>query len=124
MNIRHIGVIGAGISGLVTAKTLIEAGYEVTVFEKQKGLGGVWEKSRSYVGQGTQNTKDTYHFTDYPIPISYPEWPTAKQMESYLMNPLSVSDYGVFCINPRKGGLRVLCLRGGKFRQVTVNTSL
>jgi hypothetical protein len=34
------------------------------------------------------------------------------------------SQYGVFCINPRKGGLRVLRLRGGKFRQVTVNTSL
>lgn len=48
MEIKQICVIGAGISGLVTAKTFIEEGYDVTVFEKQKGLGGVWEKSRTY----------------------------------------------------------------------------
>ncbi|WP_238846317.1 FAD-dependent oxidoreductase [Nostoc edaphicum] len=39
MEIKQICVIGAGISGLVTAKTFIEEGYDVTVFEKQKGLG-------------------------------------------------------------------------------------
>jgi cation diffusion facilitator CzcD-associated flavoprotein CzcO len=46
MVIKHICVIGAGISGLVAAKTFTEAGFEVIVFEKQKGIGGVWEASR------------------------------------------------------------------------------
>ncbi|MHC5822506.1 MAG: flavin-containing monooxygenase, partial [Nostoc sp.] len=84
MEIKHICVIGAGISGLVTTKTFIEEGYDVTVFEKQKGLGGVWEKSRSYPGLTTQNTGDTYSFSDYPMPASYPEWPTAEDMQNYL----------------------------------------
>ncbi len=41
MTIQHICIIGAGISGLVTAKTFIEEGYTVTIFEKQKKVGGV-----------------------------------------------------------------------------------
>jgi len=84
MDIRHICVIGAGISGLVTAKVFTEEGYDVTVFEKKQGLGGVWEKSRSYPGLTTQNTGDTYCFSDYPMPASYPDWPTAEQMRDYL----------------------------------------
>ncbi len=84
MTIQHICIIGAGISGLVAAKTFIEEGYKVTVFEKQKGLGGVWEKSRTYIGLTTQNPRDTYAFSDYPMPSSYPEWPTAEQVRDYL----------------------------------------
>lgn len=84
MTIQHICIIGAGISGLVAAKTFIEEGYKVTVFEKQQRLGGVWEVSRTYVGLTTQNPRDTYAFSDYPMPASYPEWPTAEQMRNYL----------------------------------------
>ncbi|GAX35231.1 flavin-containing monooxygenase [Nodularia sp. NIES-3585] len=91
--IHHICIIGAGISGLVAAKTLMEEGYEVTVFEKQKGLGGVWESSRTYVGLTTQNPRDTYAFTDYPMPASYPEWPNAEQMQNYLKS--YAQDFGI-----------------------------
>jgi dimethylaniline monooxygenase (N-oxide forming) len=84
MKIHKICVIGAGISGLTTAKIFIEEGYDVTIFEKQSGLGGVWEKSRTYPKLTTQNTKDTYCFSDYPMPESFAEFPTAKQMREYL----------------------------------------
>ncbi|MDZ8051630.1 MAG: flavin-containing monooxygenase [Aulosira sp. ZfuVER01] len=84
MNIQRIGVIGAGLSGLVAAKTFLEEGYEVTVFEKQKGLGGVWEKSRSYPGVTTQSPRDMYAFSDYPMPAFYPEAPTGEQVRNYL----------------------------------------
>jgi dimethylaniline monooxygenase (N-oxide forming) len=93
MNMR-ICVIGAGISGLVSAKTFLESGYEVTVFEKQKGLGGVWEKSRTYPGLTTQNTRDTYCFSDYPMPESYPEFPTAQNIRDYLHS--YATHFGVF----------------------------
>ncbi|WP_017318691.1 flavin-containing monooxygenase [Mastigocladopsis repens] len=86
MTVKQICVIGAGISGLVAAKTFIEEGYDVTVFEKQKGLGGVWEKSRTYPELTAQNPRDTYAFSDYPMPASYPEWPTAEQMWNYLQS--------------------------------------
>ncbi len=84
MRIEHICIIGAGVSGLVAAKTFLEEGYTVTVFEKKQGLGGVWEKSRTYPGLTTQNPRDLYAFSDYPMPASYPEWPTGEQVRNYL----------------------------------------
>ncbi|MDB5868305.1 MAG: dependent oxidoreductase [Polaromonas sp.] len=37
---RHIAVVGAGIAGITCARTLVQAGHRVTVFEKSKGAGG------------------------------------------------------------------------------------
>jgi len=82
--VKTIGIIGAGISGLVTAKTCLEYGYSIKVFEKDKELGGVWSSSRRYPGVTTQNTKDTYHFSDFPMPKDYPQWPSGDQMQTYL----------------------------------------
>ncbi|HEU0077783.1 MAG TPA: NAD(P)/FAD-dependent oxidoreductase, partial [Longimicrobiaceae bacterium] len=80
----RIGIVGAGLSGLVTARTLLEEGYEVVVFEKDAEVGGVWARSRRYPGIATQNPRDTYAFSDFPMPASYPEWPTGEQVQAYL----------------------------------------
>lgn len=82
---KHVGIIGAGISGLATAKAFIERGYRVTVLEKGADLGGVWEKSRSYVGVATQTTRDEYAFSDFPMPKDYPLWPSGDQVQAYLI---------------------------------------
>ena len=37
---RHFAVIGAGIAGIACARTLVQAGHQVTVFEKSRGTGG------------------------------------------------------------------------------------
>ncbi|HAL40308.1 MAG TPA: amine oxidase, partial [Polaromonas sp.] len=37
---RHIAVVGAGIAGIACARTLAQAGHQVTVFEKNHGAGG------------------------------------------------------------------------------------
>lgn len=84
MKVKKVCIIGAGISGLVAAKTFIEDGYKVTVFEKQPNIGGVWEHSRTYPELRIQNTRNTYSFTDYPFPADYPEFPTAEHMRNYL----------------------------------------
>jgi dimethylaniline monooxygenase (N-oxide forming) len=81
---KHVGIIGAGISGLATAKAFIEKGYRVTVLEKAAAIGGVWEKSRSYLGVATQTTRDEYAFSDFPMPKDYPLWPSGAQVQAYL----------------------------------------
>ncbi len=86
MTIKKVCVIGAGISGLVAAKTFLEDGFDVTVFEKKPDLGGVWEKSRAYPDVKTQNSRHTYCFTDYPMPEDYPEWPNGEQVRRYLQS--------------------------------------
>jgi predicted NAD/FAD-dependent oxidoreductase len=39
-DLPKVAVIGAGISGLVCARLLVEQGMEVTVIEKSRGVGG------------------------------------------------------------------------------------
>lgn len=40
--VKNIAIIGTGPSGLVTAKYAIEQGFNVTVFEQNDVIGGVW----------------------------------------------------------------------------------
>lgn len=77
-------IIGAGFAGLASAKYLSEFGHDVTVFEKAADVGGVWSASRTYPGVSTQNGKDTYCLSDWPMPKSYPEWPSGPQVQAYL----------------------------------------
>lgn len=79
-----IAVIGAGFAGLASCKHLRDFGHDVTVFEKVGDVGGVWSGSRTYPGITTQNGKDTYHMSDFPMPKDYPEWPTGPQVQAYL----------------------------------------
>jgi renalase len=36
----HVAVVGAGIAGIACARTLVQAGHKVTVFEKSRSTGG------------------------------------------------------------------------------------
>jgi hypothetical protein len=80
----RIGIIGAGVAGLATAKTLLQAGHDVVVLDKTPDVGGVWSATRRYPGLTTQSTKATYGLSDYPMPRDYPEWPTGAQVQEWL----------------------------------------
>ncbi|MEC3915273.1 flavin-containing monooxygenase [Nocardia sp. CDC160] len=80
----RVGVIGAGIAGLVTAKVLRDDGFEVVVFDKEDAPGGVWIEARTYPGLRTNNSRDTYAYTDHPYPESADVFPTAGQVREYL----------------------------------------
>ena len=51
----RIGIIGAGVAGLTTAKTLKQAGHDVVVFDRTPDVGGVWSATRRYPGLTTQS---------------------------------------------------------------------
>ena len=80
------GIIGAGFAGLCTAKIFKQFGHSVTVIEKESDVGGVWSASRRYPGLTTQNPRETYELSDFPMPKSYPEWPNGEQMQAYLQS--------------------------------------
>ena len=84
MSIQTLGIVGAGFAGLSTAKVLKALGYQVQVFEKEPEVGGVWAASRRYPGLTTQNVRSTYALSDYPMPASYPEWPSGEQVQAYM----------------------------------------
>lgn len=77
-------VIGAGIAGLVTAKTLAADGFDVTVYEKESSLGGTWNANRTYPGLRANNSKFTYCYSDHPYPKDAATFPYAEQIRGYL----------------------------------------
>lgn len=79
-----VGIIGAGVSGLVAAKVLQLDGFDVTVFEKEPEVGGVWASSRTYPDLRTNNTRELYEFSDLAYPADADAFPTAEQVRSYL----------------------------------------
>jgi len=80
----RIGIVGAGVAGLATAKTLMQAGHAVVVIEKAPDVGGVWSRTRRYPGLTTQSAKATYGLSDFPLPREYREWPTGEQVQAWL----------------------------------------
>jgi hypothetical protein len=80
----RIAIIGAGVAGLATAKTLLQAGHSVVVYDRTPDVGGVWSQTRRYPGLTTQSAKATYGLSDFPMPKHYPEWPTGTQIQAWL----------------------------------------
>jgi dimethylaniline monooxygenase (N-oxide forming) len=81
---KNVCIVGAGVAGLVAAKTFAARGHKVAILERSGDLGGVWEPARSYPEVQTQSPKDLYRYTDKPMPDSYPEWPKGPQVHAYL----------------------------------------
>ncbi|MGE0151579.1 MAG: flavin-containing monooxygenase [Reyranellaceae bacterium] len=80
----RICIIGAGLSGLVTARILRQQNHSVSVFEKTAEIGGVWRPAARYPGLRTQSPRDCYSFSDFPMPRDYPEFPDGAQVHRYL----------------------------------------
>jgi renalase len=46
----HVAVVGAGMAGIACARTLLQAGHRVTLFEKSRGFGGRMSTRRTEFG--------------------------------------------------------------------------
>ena len=77
-----IAVVGAGVAGLVTAKTLLARGLDCTVFEAGSRLGGVW--ADGYSGFGVQVQRELYEFPDWPLPADVPDFTPGPTIQGYL----------------------------------------
>eukprot|EP01113_Clastostelium_recurvatum_P037087 TRINITY_DN5389_c0_g1_i1.p1 TRINITY_DN5389_c0_g1~~TRINITY_DN5389_c0_g1_i1.p1 ORF type:complete len:555 (+),score=73.33 TRINITY_DN5389_c0_g1_i1:177-1841(+) len=84
-NRRSVCIIGAGVSGLISAKVFLEDGdkFDITVYEKTSDIAGVWS-DRAYSTLRTNNARHTFGFADLDIPKEFGDYPTAPQMRSYF----------------------------------------
>jgi hypothetical protein len=90
MTTAKICIIGAGPSGIAAAKNCIQAGLDVTVYEKNTVVGGNWvfnsstRHSSVYENTHIISSKDWSEFEDFPMPQSYPAYPHHSQLQAYF----------------------------------------
>ena len=89
---RNVAVIGAGVSGLVSAKSLLEEGLVPTVFEQTEEIAGIWNYHEerpfgggpAYRALRTNTSKQVMAFSDYPFPDTLPDFPKRADVLQYL----------------------------------------
>lgn len=81
-DVKRVGIIGTGVAGLVTAKTLIAQGVECVVFDKSDRLGGVW--AYGYSNFGVQVPKELYEFPDWSMPEAAADFCSGEVFQQYL----------------------------------------
>lgn len=87
---RDVAVIGAGPCGLAAAKSLLDLGHAVTVFEADDAVGGNWRLEDRTGHASTMATTSTISskrfsaYRDLPFPPDYPDYPSRRQMLAYF----------------------------------------
>ncbi len=81
--VRSVCVIGAGSSGLVAARHLAAAGFEVSVYEKDNFIGGTFV-TKAYDDAGLVSSKFLTAFSDLRSPESDPPHLSLAQYVEYL----------------------------------------
>ncbi|DAA76291.1 TPA_exp: Uncharacterized protein A8136_0963 [Trichophyton benhamiae CBS 112371] len=85
-----VAVLGLGALGLVSMKNMLEEGFNVTGFDRNSYVGGLWhynEENKNISVLPTTVTNGSKHrgsFTDFPFPDDTPDFPTASHMAKYL----------------------------------------
>jgi dimethylaniline monooxygenase (N-oxide forming) len=81
-DVKTVGIIGAGVAGLATAKVLAAEGLHCTLFERNSTVGGVW--ADGYSNFGVQVQKELYEFPEYPLPEGTPDFTPGPIVQKYL----------------------------------------
>ncbi len=84
---QKIAVIGGGPSGLAALKSLLSAGFDAELLEREDDFGGNWYygKKCSSVYQSTHliSSKRLTEFTDFPMPAHWPHFISHRQALEY-----------------------------------------
>jgi thioredoxin reductase len=81
-------VVGAGPHGMSALKALLQNGIDADGFERETDVGGNWnfgaENSRVYESTHLISSKPFTQFPDFPMPDSYPDYPSHRQVKEYF----------------------------------------
>ena len=124
---NRVAVIGAGFCGLGVAAALRRHGFSLDIFESDTALGGNWRHG-VYDSVRLISTKRTTAFPDLAMPTSFPTFPDAAQVLSYLQQYAKHHrldrrirfDSRVVAVQPLKGGWSVQLADGTRRRYAAV----
>lgn len=80
---ERMAIIGAGFAGLGLAAAMKRDNIPFDLLEADNEVGGNWYHG-VYDSAHIISSKRTTQYSDYPMPDSYPDFPSAKQMHNYL----------------------------------------
>jgi cation diffusion facilitator CzcD-associated flavoprotein CzcO len=87
--VTHVCIIGAGCSGITTAKRLAEHGIAYDQFELSDDVGGNWYfrnpngRSSVYESLHIDTSTARLQFEDFPAPANYPDFPHHTLIHDY-----------------------------------------
>ena len=112
--VGRVAVIGAGAAGLTSARWLLAAGLEPTVFERTGAVGGLWrpETGLAYPSLRTNTSKQKTAFSDLAFDAALPDHPYRDQVLAYLERYADVTEvrscirfgHEVAAVRPRSDG--------------------
>ncbi|MFL5256629.1 MAG: NAD(P)-binding protein [Rhodopila sp.] len=88
---KKIAIIGAGASGLCSAKYLLQAGFDVTIFEIGSQIGGMWcyrndsGRSSAYRTLHINTSRGVTRFSDLDFDPDTQPFPDHYDMHRYLV---------------------------------------
>lgn len=83
MKKQKIGIIGAGISGLACATELVKAGFQVSVFDKSRGVGGRMSH-RNFEQWGADHGAQYFTAKDPQFQAELKTWLDAKVAQEWF----------------------------------------
>jgi len=85
---KAVCVVGAGPGGLSAARALKGMGLAYEQFERHSDVGGIWDMqnpgSPIYESAHFISSRDLSGFIGFPMPKSFPDYPTNQQILSYV----------------------------------------
>lgn len=83
-----ICIVGAGPGGLSIARALKAHGLAYEQFERHSGVGGIWDIGQAntpiYESAHFISSRDLSGFIGFPMPSSFPDYPSHRQIFSYV----------------------------------------
>jgi hypothetical protein len=83
MSERRQCIIGAGYAGNGVAKAFADAGIPYDQLERTDHVGGNWADG-VYESTHIISSRDSTQYADFPMPRTYPDFPSREQVLSYL----------------------------------------
>jgi dimethylaniline monooxygenase (N-oxide forming) len=89
---KRVAIIGAGACGICVAKYLLEAGFDVTVFEIGSQIGGMWcylndnGRSSAYRTLHINTSRGVTRFSDLDFDAQTQDFPDHADMHRYLVS--------------------------------------
>lgn len=80
-----VGIIGAGVGGMATAKRLMDLGVSFTIYEMDHDFGGTWLKN-TYPGCGCDVPSHAYSFSWAPNPNWTRKWAKQPELLEYFQS--------------------------------------